>query len=69
MRSSGTPTRSRQIAAASGAGIEVDAGALPISDDVRRWHERQGRDPVGAALAMPDIHWGYGFPIGGVAEV
>jgi tRNA-splicing ligase RtcB len=22
---------------------------------------------VGAALAMPDMHWGYGFPIGGVA--
>ncbi len=22
---------------------------------------------VGPALAMPDIHWGYGFPIGGVA--
>ena len=22
---------------------------------------------VGTALAMPDIHWGYGFPIGGVA--
>jgi len=22
---------------------------------------------VGHALAMPDIHWGYGFPIGGVA--
>jgi tRNA-splicing ligase RtcB len=22
---------------------------------------------VGMALAMPDIHWGYGFPIGGVA--
>ncbi len=22
---------------------------------------------VGRALAMPDIHWGYGFPIGGVA--
>jgi len=22
---------------------------------------------VGAAIAMPDIHWGYGFPIGGVA--
>jgi tRNA-splicing ligase RtcB len=22
---------------------------------------------VGAAMAMPDIHWGYGFPIGGVA--
>src|SRR5213594_2204975 len=22
---------------------------------------------LGAAMAMPDIHWGYGFPIGGVA--
>lgn len=22
---------------------------------------------VGSSLAMPDIHWGYGFPIGGVA--
>src|SRR5262249_59656236 len=22
---------------------------------------------VSAALAMPDIHWGYGFPIAGVA--
>ena len=24
---------------------------------------------VGASLAMPDMHWGYGFPIGGVAAV
>src|SRR3989442_8606372 len=24
---------------------------------------------VGHALAMPDIHWGYGFPIGGVAAL
>jgi tRNA-splicing ligase RtcB len=24
---------------------------------------------VGASVAMPDIHWGYGFPIGGVAAV
>ena len=22
---------------------------------------------VGASIAMPDVHWGYGFPIGGVA--
>src|SRR5262245_28317095 len=22
---------------------------------------------LGASLAMPDAHWGYGFPIGGVA--
>jgi tRNA-splicing ligase RtcB len=25
------------------------------------------RGIVGASMAMPDIHWGYGFPIGGVA--
>lgn len=24
---------------------------------------------VGSSMAMPDIHWGYGFPIGGVAAV
>lgn len=24
---------------------------------------------LGSSLAMPDIHWGYGFPIGGVAAV
>src|SRR3990167_252195 len=24
---------------------------------------------VGYSLAMPDIHWGYGFPIGGVAAM
>ncbi len=24
---------------------------------------------VGPAMAMPDIHWGYGFPIGGVAAM
>ena len=22
---------------------------------------------IGSSMAMPDIHWGYGFPIGGVA--
>ena len=24
---------------------------------------------VEASIAMPDIHWGYGFPIGGVAAM
>jgi len=24
---------------------------------------------LGLSLAMPDIHWGYGFPVGGVAAV
>ena len=22
---------------------------------------------LGSSIAMPDIHWGYGFPVGGVA--
>ena len=24
---------------------------------------------IGASYAMPDAHWGYGFPIGGVAGI
>ncbi len=24
---------------------------------------------IGASLAMPDVHWGYGFPVGGVAAM
>ena len=24
---------------------------------------------VGSSMAMPDIHWGYGFPIGSIANV
>ena len=24
---------------------------------------------ISASIAMPDIHWGYGFPIGGVAAM
>jgi tRNA-splicing ligase RtcB len=34
-------------------------------DQVRRVAELEGI--VGYSVAMPDIHWGYGFPIGGVA--
>ena len=44
-------------------------------DDLRRDESLQqvcnvatpARESSGASLAMPDIHWGYGFPIGGVA--
>ena len=40
-------------------------------DDCRFRIPKQGRmnvpGIVRASLAMPDIHWGYGFPIGGVA--
>jgi thiamine-monophosphate kinase len=40
----------RQIAAASHVGIALDAPTLPIADEVRRWHEAQGQDPILAAL-------------------
>ena len=40
----------RQIADASHVGITLDADTLPIDDEVRRWHEALGRDPVEAAL-------------------
>jgi thiamine monophosphate kinase len=33
----------RQIAEASQVGVTLDAGALPISDAVRRWHEARDR--------------------------
>jgi thiamine-monophosphate kinase len=44
----------RQMAAASGAGIEIDAAALPIAAAVRRWHEARGVDAVAAALRGGD---------------
>jgi thiamine-monophosphate kinase len=40
----------RQVADASHVGITLDADALPIDDEVRRWHDAHGRDPVDAAL-------------------
>jgi thiamine-monophosphate kinase len=44
----------RRIAEASHVGMMLEADALPIPDDVRAWHEAQGRDPVMAALAGGD---------------
>ncbi|MBI3050415.1 MAG: thiamine-phosphate kinase [Acidobacteria bacterium] len=44
----------RQIAAASRVGITIDAAALPIAGEVRRWHDGQGRDPVAASLEGGD---------------
>ncbi len=47
-----------------------DAGLLRSMDDkVLEQLTNVARLPglVGPALAMPDAHWGYGFPIGGVA--
>jgi thiamine-monophosphate kinase len=44
----------RQVAQASGVGMVIDAGALPIADQVRRWHEEHGNDPVLAAAGGGD---------------
>jgi thiamine-monophosphate kinase len=44
----------RQLAAASGVGIEIDAASLPIAEPVRRWHEARGGDAVAAALQGGD---------------
>jgi thiamine-monophosphate kinase len=44
----------RQVAEASGVGITLDAAALPVADDVRRWHERRGRQPLEAAISGGD---------------
>jgi thiamine-monophosphate kinase len=44
----------RQLARASGVGVEVDAAALPISDEARAWHTTAGADPVAAALGGGD---------------
>ena len=48
----------------------ADAGLLAAMDDkVLEQITNVARLPglVGAAMTMPDAHWGYGFPIGGVA--
>jgi thiamine-monophosphate kinase len=44
----------RQLARASGVGIEIDADALPISDEARSWHTAAGTDAVAAALGGGD---------------
>ncbi len=44
----------RQLAAASGVGIELDAASLPIAEPVRRWHEARGGDALAAAVQGGD---------------
>jgi thiamine-monophosphate kinase len=44
----------RQIGDASGVGMAIEAAALPIMDEVRRWHEACGEDTVAAAIAGGD---------------
>ncbi|MBF8300339.1 MAG: Thiamine-monophosphate kinase [Acidobacteria bacterium] len=40
----------RQVAEASQVGIAVDATALPIGDEVRRWHDAQGHGVVDSGV-------------------
>ena len=40
----------RQVAAASGCGVQVDAAALPIEPGARAWWTARGVDPVRAAV-------------------
>lgn len=44
----------QQIAAASGAGVRVDAARLPIAPAARDWWTARGVDPVRAAVAGGD---------------
>ena len=44
----------RQIALASGVGVTIDADALPLSDEARRWHADAGTDALTAALSGGD---------------
>lgn len=41
----------RQVAAASGCGVRVDAAALPVDEGARAWWDRRGVDAVRAALS------------------
>jgi thiamine-monophosphate kinase len=44
----------RQVAEASAVGMTIDASALPMSAEARRWHEQRGSDPVAAAVSGGD---------------
>ena len=44
----------RQVAAASGVGVRIDAEALPIDPGAREWWTSRGVDPVSAAVRGGD---------------
>ncbi len=44
----------RQVAAASGCGVRLDAGALPIEPAALAWWNARGVDPIRAAIAGGD---------------
>jgi len=61
------------------AGMRVPGLIYASKEMLESIHEEQAPEQVanvaflpgivGCSLAMPDIHWGYGFPIGGVAAM
>lgn len=52
--SDGLADGAHQLAAASGAGLLLEAGCLPIADGTRAWYAARGLDPVGEALEGGD---------------
>jgi thiamine-monophosphate kinase len=52
--SDGLADAASQVADASGAGITLDAAALPLHPAARHWFEAHGADPIRAALAGGD---------------
>ncbi|MBI4263818.1 MAG: thiamine-phosphate kinase [Acidobacteria bacterium] len=44
----------RRMAEASHVGVELDAAALPLAEDVRQWHEARGHDALDAAVRGGD---------------
>jgi thiamine-monophosphate kinase len=52
--SDGLADAARQLAEASGCGVEIDADALPLEPGARAWWRECGHDPVTAALAGGD---------------
>ena len=52
--SDGLADGAHQIARASGVGIAIDSGALPIEEDARTEFTARGRDPITAAITGGD---------------
>jgi len=44
----------RQLARASSVGVDIDAGALPVSDEAKGWHAAAGTDWLATALGGGD---------------
>ena len=52
--SDGLADAARKVAEASQVGIALDANALPIGDEVRRWHDAQGKSVIDAVIGGGD---------------